>query len=211
MTRYVSTEVPITDLPNTQRWLREEFSGVFNSTEDIYRLADIVLKLYTVAGYGGIGLDAITALPNITATPQILPFDVETVAEPRGITYSLGSNGLIFETEGVWRINAKVSLEFAEAQAGRRLQLRMYNVNTASDIGPSFNFGVGRNIATQTLIFNLAVEIPEIITGDTIILRILSPADTFTSVVAIGSIWDTNHVSEYKGDLFDNEQQILGA
>jgi hypothetical protein len=209
--RYVSTEVPITDLPNTQRWLREEYAGVFNSTEDIYKLSDILVSLYTVAGYGGIGLDAITALSDINATPQILPFDVETLPNPRGITYSLGSNGLIFETEGVWRINAKVSLEFAEAQAGRRLQLRMYNVNTASDVGPSFNFGVGRNIATQTLIFNLAVEIPESIIGDTLILRILSTADVFTSVVAIGSIWDTNHVSEYKGDLFDDEQKILGA
>ena len=212
MARYTPGAVPYTeDIHQLERYLDTEQAQIRNSTDDIYTLALILSDLYVIAGYGGIGLDAETPVANITATPQVLPFDVELLTEPRGVTYVLGSQGLQFNEIGIWRMNAKVSLTFTELNAGRRLTLRLYNVSTASDVGPSFNFAVGRNTDGVNLNFNLLVDIPEEFVDNLIVMRVSSAANTFTGVTAIGSIWDANHVSEYKRDLFNNQREILGV
>ena len=206
MAYYFPSSSPVTkDIAQLERWLRDEFLSVQAGTNLAARIDAFFAAANVVAGYGGIGLDAITALSDINATPQILPFDIELITDPRGVDYNLGSQALQFAEVGVWRMNAKVSLEFLELNAGRRMELRLYNVATASDVGPTFNFSVGRNTDGVNLNFNLLVNIPEEILNDPLVLRVRSAADTFTGVQAIGSIWDANLVSEYKGDFFDRE------
>lgn len=205
MAKYNPTLVPISDLPNTQRWLREEIEHIRASTDDIYWLADFVVNYYQVAGYGGIGLNAITALANIGPAWQILPFDVELIAEPRGVTYDLPNNSISFNSQGIWRMNAKVSLEFLEMNQGRRMQLSLYDANLGVPVGPLFNFSVGRNTDGVNLNFNVMFDVGSPAEGIPLQLAVNSAADTFTGVSAIGSIWDANHVSEFKGDVFDGD------
>jgi hypothetical protein len=208
--QYVTSPVPITDeISQLERYLREELARVENSTDDIYGLASIVTALYQVAGYGGIGLDAITPLSDINTTRQVLPFDVELIAEPRFVGYDLANNAMSVEEVGIWRMNAKVALEFTELNAGRRLAMQLYDLTAAADVGPVFNFAVGRNMDGINLNFNLLVEIPDVVVGNQLQLRVFSVADTFSSVSAIGSIWDMNHVSEFKGDLFERSTAAM--
>lgn len=202
MPRYVTTLVPTTqDIGQLERWLREEMALVRASTDDIYLVLGFTIDTFTAAAYGGIGLDNDTALANIDTIWQTLPFDVETVPQPRGVTYSLGSNAMSFDSEGVWRVNAKVSLTFVESQSGRRMTLRLFNVTQGTPSTTVFNFAVGRNTDGINLAFNLVTPI-DTQAGDVWVLQVGSAADTFTGVTAIGSVWDANRVSEYKGDIF---------
>jgi hypothetical protein len=205
MARYAPGGVPNTqDIAQLERWLREETERIQGSTEDIYKLAEFLVTLYVVAGYGSIGLDAITGLPNITATWQTLPFDVLLIDPPRGANYDLPNDGMGFDLEGVWRVNAKISLEFAEVNAGRRLQLRIWNLTQGITGGIVFQYTVGRNTDGVNLNLSVMTTIEEANVGDVLQLQVASSSDTFTAVQAIGSTWDINHVSEYKGDLLND-------
>ena len=208
MPQYFPTTVPTSErIDQLQRWLRAEFGFVQQSTDDIYFLADRVLQLFTIAAYGGIGLDAETALGTVNTTFETLPFDVELIPNPRGLTYALGSNAMRFDEVGVWRMNAKVSLQFTEVNQSRRIQLRLFNVTTNTPASTVFNFAVGRNTDGVNLNFNLLVAVDETVAGDVYVLQVGTSGDTFSNVNAIGSIWDANHVAEYQGDFFERAAQ----
>lgn len=210
MAQYRQGPVPYTqDIAQLERFLQRELSLVETSTDDIYRLATIVGRLYQIAGYGQIGLDAVTPLANIGAAWQQLPFDVELIAEPRGVTYNVAGDGMALDDAGVWSFFAKVSLEFLEVNAGRRLQLTLWDTFNNVPIGPLFNFSIGRNTDGANLSFQIMFDV----TGVTnpVGLAVSSSTDSFTGVSAIGSIFGVNYQSEYRGDLFDDSREILGV
>ena len=202
MARYSPGQVPTTeDIFQLERFLREEYEQVRDSTDDIYTIADFLINNLVAAGYGSIGLDAISPLADINATWQQVPMDVVLVV-PKAVSYDLPNEGMIFESEGIWRINAKVALEFVEAQASRRMQLRLFNLTTGAPSGTVFTYGVGRNTDAVNLNLSVMITIPSDRVGDTFQLQIASSTSTFTGVVNTGNTWDVNHVSEYKGDIF---------
>lgn len=211
MTQYVSTPTPVTeDIYQLERYLRDEYARVKDSTDDIYRLSRIVTDLYQIAGYGQIGLDAVTPLANIGAAWQQLPFDVELITNPRAVVYNLAGDGMELGEPGVWSFFAKVALEFTETQAGRRIQLSLWRTDTNEPIGPIFNFSIGRNTDGVNLSFQIMFDV-SLTEGVPLGLAVSSSTDTYTGVTAIGSIFGVNYQSEYKGDLFDDERKILGA
>ena len=203
MTRYRLSSVPTTeDIQQLERYLREELQRVEDSTDDIYTLAEVLILLYQVAGYGQIGLDAITPLANIGATWQQLPFDVELIAAPRRVTYNLAGDGMQIDDAGVWKFFAKVSLQFAEANQGRRLQLTLWDTFNNVAVGPLFNFAIGRNTDGANLSFTIMFEVTD--TTFPIGLAVRSESDSFSSVQAIGSIFGVTSESEYQGDYFED-------
>jgi hypothetical protein len=204
MAQYVPNATPTTaDIHQLERYLREEYEEVRGSTDDIYVLSAIVRELYQIAGYGQIGLDAVTPLANIGATYQQLPFDVELITDPRGVVYNLAGDGMLLTEEGVWSFFAKVSLEFLEAQAGRRIQLSLWDTTNNIAIGPEFNFSIGRNTDGANLSFQIMFDITAL-AATPIGLAVRSTTDTFTGVSAIGSIFGVNYQSEYRGDFFND-------
>ena len=207
MTQYHPTPTPTADLDQTQRWLREETDAIYNSTEDIYKLSTIVGQLYQIAGYGQIGLDAVTPLADIGTAWQQLPFDVELLTEPRAVTYNLAGDGMLLTEQGVWSFFAKVALEFTEAQAGRRIQLSLWDTNTNTPVGPIFNFSIGRNTDGVNLSFQIMFDVTAV-SSSPLGLAVASSTDTYTGVTGIGSIFGVNYQSEYKGDLFDAAAQL---
>ena len=204
MAQYVPGQTPVTpDIHQLERYLREEQEEIRNSTDDIYVLAARVIELYQPAGYGQIGLDAVTPLANIGTAYQQLPFDVELITDPRAVVYNLAGDGMLLTEPGVWSFFAKVSIEFLEAQAGRRLQLSLWNTTTNTPVGDEFNFSVGRNTDGANLNFQIMYDVEEAFAAP-LGLAVRSTTDTFTGVNAIGSIFGVNYQSEYKGDFFDD-------
>jgi len=201
MARYLPSNVPLsTAIKDLQRWLRAEFARVRSSTDDIYRLFGFLLDNFAVAGYGQIGLDAVTPLANINATWQQLPFDVELIAQPRGVTYNIAGDGMALDVAGVWEFFAKVSLEFTDTNDGRRMELTLWDTVNNVPIGPLFNFSIGRNTDGANLNFQIMFDVADGFV-EPLGLAVRSQSDTFTGVSAIGSIYGVSYQSEYKGDF----------
>jgi hypothetical protein len=202
MARYTTSGVPTSpELANTQRWLRSEFQEVNNSTDDIYALLQFVVDTFVYAGYGAISLDSESARNNIDATWQTLPFNAVSLADPVGVSYDLFNNGFAYEQQGIWRMTASIGLTFSEVNAGRRMEMRILNSTTGIPVPGEVQYAVARNTDGINLTLNLLVAVSDTAIGDIFQLQIRSELFNFASVVAIGSVWDTNHISEYKGDF----------
>jgi hypothetical protein len=164
---------------------------------DQYVLNTEGLDTWVLAAYGGIGVDAPVAMPDIGATFQTLSgFDIGLIDAPKGVTQDFPNDGLIFLAEGVWQFSVKVSLTFLEAQAGRQIQLRAWNNTTGLAASVQFNYFVGRNQAGANLAFTLNVNFPVEAVGDLIQLQVASAASNFSGVNNIGTIYQVNSVSE---------------
>lgn len=214
MPRYAPSNPPTTlDIQQLERWLREEYEQVRGSTDDIYTWADFALQSFVAAGYGSIGQDVIGPFAIGPTWNTFNLWDIELISAPSGIQHNL-PNGFIVTAEGIWQINIKISLEFAELNAGRRIQMRFWN-ETQQTGGVVFNYAIGRNTDGANLNLSFLAEIDEVpaasdgihamAINDDVRIQIRSD-DTFTGVQAIGSIWDMHHVSEWKG--YDPLQNI---
>lgn len=209
MGRYSPAPVPTTDLPNTQRFLREELEQVRNSTDDIYTLANFLLDNFVTAGYGSIKRTTPVALADIGATWQQLPWEAVGITDPKGMAYDLPT-GMIVEHFGIWALNLLVNLAFDDANAGRDVQIRLVNVSDGTAATP-VTFFVGRNqdgvsIPLPTLVESTGgtdISISQVAATKTLALEIRSEADTFTSVVFEAGVWSFNYVSEYGGNYED--------
>ena len=204
MSRYTPGPVPVSgDIGQLQRFLRGETQRIQAGMDLSYTAIEDLSRTLQTAAYGQIGLDAVTPLANIGAAWQRLPFDVDLIAEPRGVTYDIAGDGMALDDSGVWKFNAKVSLEFLEAQAGRRMQLSLWDNLLNAPVGPLFNFSIGRNTDGANLAFSIMFEVTDATRA--IGLAVASSTDTFTGVSAIGSIFGVNYQSEYQGDVLDRE------
>lgn len=174
-----------------------------HATRDILKLDEIhqfIMDSFVAAGYGSISLADPTPLLDIDATWQKIPFDTAAIAVPKGVVYDLPANGITVNVEGIWTLSLTITLSFAEAQAGRTLQIRSFNTDLATGATPIQSF-VGRNTAGHTVTFSLPVEISPAAVGDVFVVEISSATDTFTTVQAEAANWSLTHSSEYKGAL----------
>lgn len=163
-----------------------------------YALESAAIAAFVAAGYGGIGVDNEVAMPNITGAYQTLTgFDLALIPAPKGVVQDFPNNALIFNAEGIWQLSVKVTLAFAESNAGRQLSLRIWNNTSGSPSGVEFIFFVGRNQAGANLSFVLNGSFPADAVGDEIQLQVAAPTgDTFTGVSNLGTIFQANHISE---------------
>jgi hypothetical protein len=166
--------------------------------QKIEALKQAIADNYVIAGRGGIGVDTPAAMGTINTTPKLVDgFDTELITDTRGITQTpLSNNGIIFDVQGVWLWNIKVALTFDELNAGRQINLQIYNATLAAPSTTDFVFFVGRNVGGVNLAINIPVEVGVGFVGDLYQLRILSDADTFTNTTDIGSTFSVTHVSE---------------
>lgn len=178
--------------------LESIFSETVNFNQELADLTQAIADNYVVAGRGGIGVDTPILIGAVNTTPQLVDgFDTELITDTRGITQTpLSNNGLIFDVEGVWLWSVKVSLTFDELNAGREIRMQIYNSTLATPLASDFVFFVGRNVGGANLSINIPVEVPVGVVGDLFQLRILSDADTFTTVTNIGSTFSAIHASE---------------
>ena len=164
-----------------------------------YALETAVLDNFVLAGYGGIGLDVPVAVANIGAVWQDLTWDVALLSEPIYVTQDFANNGMNILREGVWQINVKISLTFAESNGGRQLSLRIFNSTEGAAAAVSFNFFVGRNQSGANLNFQINARVKPESVGDLFRIQVSSASDSFTLVNNIGSIYELTHVSKALG------------
>lgn len=164
----------------------------------IDKTRDDVTDNFVLAGYGQIGLDAITSISDISAGVwQTLPMDIELLTDPRYVTYNLINNSLAYTIEGIWSLNIKISLDFDEVNAGRELNLRFYNLTTATAGAVVFREGVGRNTSVGGFSFQVIISTDEFTINDEFVLQV-SGDSSFTTVSDIGNVWGASHISEAK-------------
>lgn len=210
MARYSPGTVPTSpQLDQTQRWLREEFEGVRGSTDDTYSLADFIADNYVIAGYGSVSRGAPIALANIGSSWQDLTWDGTAIPDPKGVAYNL-PEGYTLEQPGVWNQNIMITLAFNDANAGRKLQLRIRNT-TDGDNSDLLDFFVGRNQDGMTLTVGVLVQVTDepgeftfqqMQISKDVKLQIRSEEDTFTGVSFDHGAWGISHASEYKGTFY---------
>ena len=154
-----------------------------------------------VAGYGGIGVEAVKAIGTINSTFQTLEgFDIDLIETPLDVTYDKANHGLKLDRQGVWEFVVKVALTFDELNSGREIQLRSYN-STASIAGTvEFNYFIGRNQGGVNIPLVIAVDVLPANVGDLIQLQIGSASDTFANSSNIGTIYQVKHISERRDD-----------
>lgn len=148
------------------------------------------------AGYGGIGQNAIQALPDLGASWVTLDiFDTELLASPIDVVQDITNDALAFTSEGVWQISAKVSISHNELNAGREIRLRIYDVTAATAGATEFVYGVARNVGASTLIIPATlVDITSPQVGHLFAMQIGSGGD-FNTVSALGSTFTVTRVS----------------
>lgn len=182
--------------------VKEDLSATELAIDEINEKIAKIPDLFVLAGYGGIGVDAVAAIGTVDSTfKTITGFDIDLINTPKGVTYDKANNGLKLDEVGVWEFTLKVSLTFTELNAGRQIQLRSYNDTTSTPGGATFNFFVGRNQSGANLAVTLAVEVEESSVGDLIQLQVGSASDTFTSTDNIGTVYQVKHISEFQGTI----------
>lgn len=136
-------------------------------------------------GYGGIRqTQSNVALPDIGAGWITLLADASTVRTPKQVSQRPGENGLTPEAYGIWEMSVNITLKFDETNAGREVQLRLYNV-TEDAPRDSTTTGIGRNSAYLT--FNVTFLIEGRVDGLQDLYTVqVGNGDTFTNVTQIG-------------------------
>lgn len=189
-------------LPKATPRFIADYSALKEDTDELTRQMAAVPDLFVLAGYGGIGVNAVANIGTIDSTFKTLTgFDVDLITNPRGVTYDKASNGIKLNEVGIWEFTVKVSLTFTELNAGREIQLRTYDFTDSTPGGIVFNYFVGRNQAGVNLQFTLAVEVEDDAVGNLIQLQVGSASDTFSLSDNIGTIYQAKHISEFKGTI----------
>jgi hypothetical protein len=116
------------------------------------------------------------------------------------VVQDLANNALEFGAEGIWQVSVKATLSFTDVNFGRNVSMRLFNATTAIPGGSEAVFFVGRNTAGANLFITLNAEIPLAEVGDEFQVQV-GGGDAFTGVTNIGTLYQANHISEFKGEL----------
>ena len=208
--RYRPTTVPTGDLPQTQRFLRQELGRIaesFDSAFDyIKRLAELTSEMFVYAGFGQIqGLDDVPladiGVP-LPTTWQTLPLDQSgSVPDPANVVYDPATDSMRIDAYGTWLVSAQVTLEHnLISNNARTVYLRLYDID-AAEPGVDWEFATGRNSTVTNMVVTGLANIAELRTGNRFVLQIGGTLDTYTNVVLRFGAFGVSHVSNYGGTI----------
>jgi hypothetical protein len=155
----------------------------------LQELEEGVLRTFSEVGYGGVSQNAVVALPDINAIPQVIPADTESVFSPVHVTQDIANDGIKFERAGVWLFSVTFSLAHDGVNAGRRMLVDTYATEEATVLGQTL-ISVGRNQEGTNFSTTALVQIPPAAVGEVIVVRLSSPADTFATVTLTDYTFD---------------------
>ena len=155
------------------------------------------LNVWVAAGYGEVNLATPTALPDIGIGWTTLLFDTNSLAAPRNVTQDAANNGLRFDIEGVFLANINFTLVHNEDNAGREIEVRIYNATKAVG-GVGTSIGIARNQPATNFSAAIMAEIPASEVGDLINIQI-GNGDTLLAVQLVSCAFSAHSVSEYRG------------
>jgi len=148
------------------------------------------------AAYGGVRIITPWAAADINATWQTVAFDQEMVTIPRGIIQDIVNEGLGLVFAGVYNFSANLDVKHNEVNAGRVMQVRLFNPATGIG-GTTINFGTGRNTSHTNISFSGALlELLSSETGNTLQIQISSSTDSYSAVSVETGFMSAHMVSE---------------
>jgi hypothetical protein len=176
------------------RTLRSLYHWVWNQFKGLWTAST---RLFSVAAYGGIRQSTPVALPDIGAGWTTLTADTDSVAVPRAVTQNTANNSLAVNYNGVWLANIGFSISHNEAQAGRTILGRLYNLTQATG-GAETVVGIARN--TDATIFSTTslIELAEDLIGDEYVVQI-GGGDTLLTVTENSFSFSLTMVGEFRG------------
>ena len=139
------------------------------------------IGLFAEVGYGGIENPTSGSLPDIDATPQVMPSTQGSVTFPQIVTQDFANDALIFTESGIYTVSIGLSLEFLGVNSARHFQIEIYNV-TDDNLLATSNVPIGRNTEGSATTHTFLVEVGAVQTDKSFVIRIVSAADTFTVV-----------------------------
>lgn len=208
--RYRPTTTPTGDLPETQRFLRQELGRIaesFDSAFDyIKRLAELTSEMFVYAGFGQIqGLDDVPladiGVP-LPTTWQTLPLDQSGSApDPVNVVYDPATDSMRIDAYGTWLVSAQVTLEHnLISNNARTVYLRLYDID-AAEAGGDWEFATGRNSTVTNMVVTGLANISELRAGNRFVLQIGGTLDIYTDVVLRFGAFGVSHVSNYGGTI----------
>lgn len=139
------------------------------------------IGLFAEVGYGGIENPGSVSLSDIDATPQVAPATQGSVTFPQIVTQDFANDALIFTESGIYTVSVGLSLEFTGVNSARHFQMEIYNV-TDDALLVNSNIPIGRNTEGSATTHSFLVEVPAVQVDKSFVIRLVSSADTFTSV-----------------------------
>lgn len=156
-------------------------SGEISHLEVREKINEVITVQNNNVGYGTIANSPITAISDITSTPQILPASSGVLSSPKKVTQDFANNALVLNQQGVWQLSAAFELSFTGSTSARAFEADVYNNTDAISLG-GLNVAVGRNQEGAGGNRTFLLELPASFVGDQLVLRIFSTTDTFTGV-----------------------------
>ena len=155
------------------------------------------IGLFAEVGYGGVENDISGSLPDIDATPQVMPADKGSVTFPQIVTQDFSNDALIFTESGIYTVDVGISLEFLGVNSARHFQIEIYNV-TDDTLLRSSNVPIGRNTEGSSTSHSFLVEVTAVQLDKIFVIRIVSAADTFTVVNLDGYVFNAVRIDRLR-------------
>ena len=169
-------------------WIWEYATKIWNDS----------LALFTAAAYGGVRLvTPDPTFPDIGIAWETVRFDADAVTAPRGVIQDNANNGIRFTYNGVFLINLGFTFKFTESQAGRDLEARIYNADTAVGGQPTI-ISVGRNQDGLNFSTSVLAEIPDTELNDLWQLQVGGAPVTLAGVTQVSAVFNATSVSEFR-------------
>lgn len=149
-------------------------------------LETLIVEL-RVAAQGSMTLATPVAGPDITGTYQPITF-YDTVPYERGATVNTTTGEFTFNTDGDWALFYRIAINHGGSGARRTLNVRSFNVTTAT-AGPTSNLFIGSNQedTSDTLMLPFAVTSGQV--GQSFRLDIGNASANITGVT-----WNSSNV-----------------
>ena len=155
------------------------------------------LNVWVAGAYGGIVQDSPVGLPDLGVPWVTLLADTPMITAPRGIIQDVAQNGLIFNFTGVYSVAVSFTITHIEAQAGREIEIRLYNATKAVGTEGTI-IGIGRNQSATNFATTILAEIPQSEVGDLWQAQI-GNGDAVLGVEERSFNFMASQVSEYRG------------
>lgn len=180
------------------RQFRELGTDSVEKERKLIDVLDFLLENLAVAIYGSVRMSAEQAGDDIVNAWQPLDRMDQIAIEGRGLTVAAPGT-ITFEYEGVYSMQTEISMQHNEAQAGRSLTLRLFNLTTGAPTGLTTTIGVGRNTDETHWTGNLMFEAGPGNTGVELRWEVAAWSGSFTNVLWRSQSISANSVGEWRG------------
>lgn len=147
--------------PRLNRWeeLNRRVASLSEHVLERIEAIERALPLFSFAAYASASTTPGTPLPDLGLGWETIPLD--TAGAVRAITINLGNDSFAFQYDGVYQITLSGSLNHNNLNAGRTVNIRLFNVTLGTPLPGAFPIGISRNVEDTVITISLLAEITD--------------------------------------------------